>query len=226
MGILGCNAKLLWNDFYYNVVDIIYSRPGYRGIILCKNFHKIHSELLDIFFSYMQSSSYKNIDLKYIIISEAIGFIPDNITERVNIVKLKRPSRNQYNKIIKTKIPNSINIDNIINIKNITNNIYNLQEPHKKICQKLITAIDNYNDISFLNVRDIIYELFIYQLDIYNSMWYIISHYIETKQLNQINGARLIHYLHIILKYFNNNYRPIYHIERFIYILSRTVNDL
>ena len=63
MELLGCNAKLLWNDFFYHIIDILSASPDHTGIILCKNFHKIHSELLDIFYSYMQTLSHKNIKL-------------------------------------------------------------------------------------------------------------------------------------------------------------------
>ena len=226
MALLGCNAKLLWNDFYYHVIDIISSRPGHRGIILCKNFHKIHSELLDIFFSYMQTSSCRNIDLKYIITTESIGFIPENITKRTNIIPVKRPSKNMYNNITKTKIPKNINTNNIINIKNISNTIYNLQEPEKKICKKLIDLIDLYDGANFLQIRDVIYELFIYQLNIYNCIWFITNYYIDKKKLDTDNIQPLLYDLYKILKYFNNNYRPIYHIETYIYILIKIIHEL
>ena len=53
MELLGCNAKLLWNDIYNHILDILSARQHHIGIIVCKNFHKIHSELLDIFYSYL-----------------------------------------------------------------------------------------------------------------------------------------------------------------------------
>ena len=43
MSLLGCNAKALWNELYYHILDIISTRPKASGIIICKNFHKIHS---------------------------------------------------------------------------------------------------------------------------------------------------------------------------------------
>ena len=49
MELLGCQAKILWNDIYHRILDIISTRSQHTGIILCKNFHKIHSELLDNF---------------------------------------------------------------------------------------------------------------------------------------------------------------------------------
>ena len=51
----------------------------------------IHSELLDIFYSYMQSLKYKNLHIVYVLITENISFIPDNILERCQVVPVKRP---------------------------------------------------------------------------------------------------------------------------------------
>ena len=54
ISLLGCNAKVLWNTIFNQIIDIILTKPKKNGIIVCKNFHTIHSELLDIFYSYMQ----------------------------------------------------------------------------------------------------------------------------------------------------------------------------
>ena len=41
MELLGCNAKLLWNDIYNHILDILSARQNHTGIIVCKNFSKI-----------------------------------------------------------------------------------------------------------------------------------------------------------------------------------------
>ena len=55
MSLLGCNSKQIWHELYLQMVDIVAIRPIKRGVIVCKNFHAIHSELLDNFYSYVQS---------------------------------------------------------------------------------------------------------------------------------------------------------------------------
>ena len=85
MELLGCNAKMLWNDIYNRILDITSARPKHKGVIICKNFHKIHSELLDNFYSYMQTIDHKNTSLSYILITEQISFLPDNILKRCSI---------------------------------------------------------------------------------------------------------------------------------------------
>ena len=53
--LLGCNSKQLWHLFYEHILDIISTKINKSGVILCKNFHFISNELLEIFYSYMQN---------------------------------------------------------------------------------------------------------------------------------------------------------------------------
>jgi len=56
MSLLGCISRLLWHDIYQQIVDILSTKNNKTGIIVCKNFHCIHSELLENFYSYMQDN--------------------------------------------------------------------------------------------------------------------------------------------------------------------------
>ena len=53
MSLLGCNSKIMWHECFQQIVDIVSVKPDKHGIIVCKNFHVIHNELLDIFCSYL-----------------------------------------------------------------------------------------------------------------------------------------------------------------------------
>lgn len=226
MELLGCNAKLLWNDFFYHIIDILSASPDHTGIILCKNFHKIHSELLDIFYSYMQTLSHKNIKLIYILITEDIGFIPTNILNRCQIIPFKRPTKQSYKKITGKTLNKNYDISKIINIKNIKSNIQQLQQPNKIIVNKIINSIVNYDELKFMTLREQIYEMFIYQLNINYCIWEIIKHFIETKQINNNNIKLVFDRMFIFFKYYNNNYRPIYHLEGFLYYLCKIIHGL
>ena len=72
MSLLGCNSKLLWHEIYNQIIDSILSKNNKSGIILCKYFHEIHSELLEIFYSYMQSLYNSSINLKFILITQEL----------------------------------------------------------------------------------------------------------------------------------------------------------
>ena len=125
MELLGCNAKILWNDIFKAIIDIVSTKTDKKGIILCKNFHKIHNELLEIFYSYMQSLEYKNIYISYIILTEAVSFIPETIRNKCFILPVKRPTKTNLKKCFSNSISNT-DINKSKNLKCLqTNNEIN-----------------------------------------------------------------------------------------------------
>ena len=224
MDLLGCNARLLWNEIYKAILDILSTRTSHEGIIVCKNFHKIHNELLDIFYSYMQSLSHKNINISFIFLSESVSFIPRNILKRCNIISIKRPNKTSYKKITKSKI-NNIEVDKITNIKNIYSNNLEFGEKTTKIVNAIIEQLEDYENLNYIEFRDKLYNIFIYHLDLNECIWKIIEHFINNKKLSGEKLCNIQDYLYKFLKLYNNNYRPIYHLERFMFYLCRTVNE-
>lgn len=220
MELLGCNARILWNEIYTSIIDIIKARPSHRGIILCKNFHKIHNELLDTFYSYMQTQEDDSIKLSYVLITEAYSFIPNNILKRCKYIPIKRPSVSSYKKCFNITNVETSEITNIKLLKcNITKPKYN------KFIYSILNSIENYKDIDYLTLREQIYHLFIYQLDITNNIWMLFEHF-SNKNLDSDKLYGFLQALVRFLKYYNNNYRPIYHLERLIYNLTSIINEL
>jgi hypothetical protein len=229
MSLLGCNSKLLWHEIYLQIIDIISTKNDKYGIILCKNFHEIHGELLDNLYSYMQQNNSLFIDLKFFFITEHIGFIPDNIINCCQIINVSRPSKISYKKIVNNDIhkPNmNITLDKIINIKNLYNSIHDLSEPHKIICDKILKSIDsNINDLKFLKFRDLLYDIFIYNLDIHECIWYIITTLMNQNKIPKNNFSTVLIQSFIFFHYYNNNYRPIYHLEKFMFFIASTIHN-
>jgi hypothetical protein len=222
MELLGCNAKILWNELFKSILDIISTKQNHTGIILCKNFHTIHNELLDIFYSYMQSLNYKNIKISFILLTEHISFIPNNILNKSFILPINRPNKSRYKSTLGVK--NNYNRD-IFNIKAVQGN-NKLIDPNKIIVTKLIKFIKDKRMID-LDIRNTLYNILIYQLDIYTCVWDIIVSLIkdetivETSKLQDITDL-----LYDFLKLYNNNYRPIYHLERFFLNLIIIIHDI
>ena len=265
MAFLGCNSKILWHDIFLQIVDIISVKQNKIGIIVCKNFHMIHGELLEIFYSYIQqyNNNYQHIKIKFIIITEHISFFPTNITNICCIIPVKKPKnqhleniigsqRSYYKKEIVTentffqkKIANisSISSDSLRNSRNIlekieNNTILNLKEIRsfdliKKIdeiptdifniiCDEIIASVDKKHSVQFTIFRDLLYNILIYNLDIVECIWYIIIHFINTDRLKSSDISDIMEKTYLFLKYFNNNYRPIYHLESIMfYIISK-----
>ncbi len=226
MALLGCHAKLLFNDIYYHILDILSARTNGTGIIVCKNFDHIHSELLEIFYSYMQTLTHKNLKIVYILITENVSFIPRNILNRCQVVPFKRPTKGDYQKATSKTLMLNRNIDEISNIKNIKAKIYNLNNLNKVICNKIIDKINNYKDINYLEMRDNLYEIFIFNLDIHSCIYYIINKLIESNKLKEEHTEDVFTRLYKFLKLYNNNYRPIYHLESFIFYLCIKIHGL
>jgi len=223
MSLLGCNSKLLWHELYQQIVDIISAKTEKSGIIVCKYFHDIHSELLENFYSYMQKNN-QFIDIKFILMTEEISFIPDNILNCCEIITISRPSKTTYSKCIQN-IPNSIKLENIINIKNLSTSITELMNPHKIICDKIINELLVENDIKFLKFRDLLYDIFIYHLDITDCIWYILSELINKNKIKDCYLSPLLIKTYQFLQYYNNNYRPIYHLESYLFYLISIIHE-
>jgi hypothetical protein len=226
MSLLGCNSKMLWNEMYNQIIDVISIKAEKTGIIVCKNFNEINSELLEVFYSYMQKHPY--IDLKFIILTEEISFIPDNIVKCCKLIRVPRPTRELYESVIKLKSSNEdekisipVNLGQITNIKNIMVNPFN-----EILCNKIIESILNIETLRFQDVRTQLYELLIYNLNCTNCIWYIVEELVKKNRLKDSDMPDIFIKIYSFLQYYNNNYRPIYHLESIIFYLVKKVHGL
>ena len=274
MSLLGCNSKILWHEIFFQIVDIVAVKPNKCGIILCKNFHLIHSELLEIFYSYMQqyNHSQTNIRIKFFILTEHIGFIPNTIVNNCHVLRMKRPTMDQYiNNAVLCKpeikferydkfvnivttqksselgkidaagtiarkdkyqqIFSKISIEDITNIKEIYSlpQIENVDDVPKDvfniICDNIIADIISPNKIVFTEFRDKLYEILTYNLDMNECLLYIISFLIENnRSLSEKDISDILVKTYPFLKYFNNNYRPIFHLESIMYYIINKIH--
>jgi hypothetical protein len=261
MSLLGCNSKILWHEIFLQIVDIISVKTEKIGIIVCKNFHLIHSELLEIFYSYMQQYNHTqtHIKIKYILITEHISFLPKSILHISHIVRIKRPSKDAYLQLAQlkgicspqylfqtygeenpehrtsrqkniTNIFNDIQPEEIINVKEIRSfsMITSTEEIPKDIfniiCDSIIQEILAPDKIVFTRFRDSLYDILTYNLDMTECLWYILCHFIENQFLQKEDISAILEKSYYFLKYYNNNYRPIYHLESIMYTIINTIH--
>ena len=231
MEILVCNSRLIWNDIFNNIIDIISSNDN-KGIILCKNFHTINNELLEIFYSYMQKELFSNYIIKFILLTEAVSFIPNSIINVSKILNYERLNKVQYKR--EFNVGNIKNSNIINNLKSLTLIDPNSQEfedimlPHRKICDSIINIIINYEDLNQSDLRKVLYDILIYNLNIHECIFYIIKMLINNKYIKnrEIINSSLLENTHIFFKYYNNNYRPIYHLENYVLYLVKLIHEL
>jgi len=262
MSQLGCNSKILWHEIFFQIVDIISVKQEKIGVLLCKNFHLIHTELLEIFYSYMQqyNHSQTNIKIKFFIMTEHLSFLPTSILNACQIVRIERPSKEKYlelsnlftndkakpylqyisdfknnkrapiqNKKLMDTIK-EIDMDGIINTKEIRAfQLINSTEELPKdvfniICDNIIREILNPKKISFTALRDTLYDILTYNLDMTECLWYILRFFIENDYLQKDEVSDILKRTYTFLKYYNNNYRPIYHLESIIFYIINKIN--
>tara|TARA_B100001250_G_C19793356_1_gene787600 strand:+ start:581 stop:1546 length:966 start_codon:yes stop_codon:yes gene_type:complete len=229
MEILGYNSKSLWNDVYLQIIEIIKSRKINKGIIICKNFHTINNELLEIFFSYMRDDN-----VSFILCTEHVSFIPNKILNICLKIDVKKPSQALINKCDNVKIASentSEIFDNNIKINNdfsshILNDTHVFNNRRNELIETITNNLINYKSIKFITLRDNIYNIFIYNIDIYSFLFDIINT-LYNKNINNIQNdvQSILLELFYSLKYYNNNYRPIYHIEKYLLYLSKVINE-
>jgi hypothetical protein len=263
MSLLGCNSKIVWHEAFSQIVDIISVKQDKIGVILCKNFHTIHAELLENFYSYIQHHNHcdTNISIKFFIISEHISFIPEQIINSSQIINIKRPDMEFYEKMIlftpenekdadflsritfqkshrvnkkkydsATQITSQIIKEGILNAKEVKafDSIHSTSDLPKDIfntvCDKLIDNISDKDSLSFTNFRDNLYDILTYNIDVSECIWYILSHFIKARQLNNDSVHDIINRTHVFLKYYNNNYRPIYHLESMMFYIINKIH--
>jgi hypothetical protein len=209
MGLLGCNSKLLWHEIFLQITDIISMKQDKVGFIVCKNFHLIHGELLEIFYSYIQPNT-NIIKIFFIILTENISFLPNNIIHSCKILNIGKP--HGMEKETEVSLTNYFDIicNNII--KEIIN-IAGLKENKK-------TGV-------FANFREIIYDILVYNIEVEDCLWVILCFLINNNYIQYENMDKLFLKISNFLKYYNNNYRPIYHLESiFIYIILMVKENL
>ena len=102
MALLGCYSKTLWHEAFFQIVDILSVKPDKTGIIVCKNFHAIHSELLEVFYSYIQHSATlaPKIHIRFILLTEHVSFIPNNILHCCEKIGVSAPSSETVSDIL------------------------------------------------------------------------------------------------------------------------------
>jgi len=137
------------------------------------------------------------------------------ITETYPVISME-----QYNKA-KSAI-DEMSEKNVLNLKelrlltrtspeDLPKDIFNI------ICDNIIHEITNSHTLVFTTFRENLYDILIYNLDITECVWYILTHFIRIGVIT--DTTEILSNIYTFLKYYNNNYRPIYHLESILFYL-------
>ena len=94
------------------------------------------------------------------------------------------------------------------------------------IVDYIVDAILNYENIDMMSMRDHIYSILIFQHDVYRTLYGVLARLTETGHLSRDCLCDLFIFTYQFLKFYNNNYRPIYHLENYVYYLCKIINGL
>jgi len=106
------------------------------------------------------------------------------------------------------------------------------------VCDKLILDIEstlqydlngkrvtgNCPVFNYIEFRDSLYNILTYNLDVSECLWHIISYFIYKNLLEKEDITRIIEKTYLFFKYYNNNYRPIYHLESIMFYIINKLN--
>lgn len=193
--LLGCNAKTLFQSIFKQIEEYKdLNQKNYNGkyLIVCKNFHKSNSDLLECMYSYIQRQFLQEIQFVWIFETENISIIPEEI----------------YNFCFCIGIKNEL-IKNVLSIEKIKNS--------------LINVIDNFNIRSINKLREVLYDILIFQIDFHTLIKELLYYYIEKLSDESIMEMNI--FIMKYLKRYNNNYRPIFHLEIIILNLIKLLNE-
>ena len=222
---LGCNSRTLWCDIHTHILDVIRSKQTESniGIIVCKNFHKIDNDLLETFYSYIQKRE-AGITVKYMFLTESVSFIPDSIVSSCRIVPLARPSKATYGKCLGINT-RQIDTSRVHNIKDLKDGVI-YTDPAHSYCDKIATSILDYRNIKMYDMREMLYNILIFDIGPIDCIWGIISFLLENGHIRKNSLQHILISGFDFLQHYNNNYRPIYHLESFVYSLIKIIHEL
>ncbi len=203
--LLGCNGKQLWFTIFNQIIEIVSSNnKKEKFMIVCKNFHNINIETLEVFYSYLQKSFTPN-NLGFILLTESYSFIPYCIKNLFVTIPI---SKIEYNKNSKQS-----------NNKNIT------EEKLNKIVVDLCSMTSNKKKINFNDIRGKLYNLLIFNHSITTFVEQVTMYLILNKNLSNDQMDKLISINEKFLYFFQNNYRPIFHLESFFYSIVEILHE-
>ena len=127
-------------------------------------------------------------NIHYIFLVKNISMLPNDLVDQCTVFPIKK---------VPTSTQRPIHINN-----NFSN--------------KLMKIIENNAELDIKVLRNVLYDCLTYQCDIYEIIYEVLKKTIQTRNPSDEIKNKLLNEFNTNLKLFNNNYRSIYHLEKFI----------
>lgn len=190
--LLGVNEYHVFMELYSALRESYLQNNIY---IFCVNFYKVRKELHNSLYTILNSDS----RIRYIFLTSQIEFMNTSILSQCRL----------YKNVFNTLLDDDPCFQSHVSYKSF----------HDGHIEKLIQIITKKHNISTKELRNIIYEILIYNFDVYKYLNDLIESLITLDYICEDNLVGVFkNFTHIIEKY-NNNYRSIFHLEYFIIYL-------
>jgi DNA polymerase III delta prime subunit len=222
---LGCHAKVLWHTIFQQIKMVIETKKQPHGVILCKNIHATHGELLDILYTYLSNALSPRTIIKFIFLTESVSFLPNSLYSSCFCVQFGRPSKTLYQKILHNeRIPKTSAIED-------TKTIYALKQRSsfqdtECLVETFVDKILSVETLKYEELREIIYEILLRNHDVQALCYDILVKLESMCPLTILQHHQIIQEMPLIFKRFNNNYRPIYHLENYFLMIIGVVHGI
>ena len=184
----------------------------------------------------------REVQIYFILVTEHISFLPNNILDHCSILRVKRPSVDDVCSccVVNKQKGGAIKIvrelgeqsmQHLMNLKEIysfslLDSADDIPKDHfNMVCDALIqemTKIMNGTEGAPLTqFRDLLYDILIYNLDGMECIWYIYCHFVKEGflVLDSPENRNAMYKLMTIFKQFGNNYRSIFHLENAVFTI-------
>ncbi len=119
-----------------------------------------------------------------------------------------------------TRLTSKFPLETITNIKALKSNMMELTEPHDNICNCIVEIILSPEaQLKYDALRERLYDLLTYDINIQECVWFILRRLMTNGSLLPEMMDDIMIQMYTFFQYFNNNYRPIYHLENFVLLL-------
>jgi len=202
METLGCHSRAMWSIIHGQIVDAVRAKTPPIGFIICRNFHKTHKELLEVFYYYMATP-----EIRLILISEHIGFLPRRIVDRCFRIPIACPP-------ISRARAGGVDSDSVgKNMKGTTVDRLALSRRHDPLCEVLTALVSSVGPVDYTILRSKFYDVLIQQHHMPAVVWNIVKLLVRSGAISSEQLPRLFKVVCRFYRLYNNNYRPIYHLE-------------
>lgn len=92
MGVSHCGSRTGWGQVHRSIVEAVQIRREKSAIVLCRGVDAADSDLLSTLESFMRPTS-GGVDLRYILVTDHLGVLPQSLRARCTIIAVPRPAR-------------------------------------------------------------------------------------------------------------------------------------